>query len=73
MGLLGNSSFVYQMMERSKHTMTKYLRDKKKQKAIKNQFIKRLNIVAKDLYKVELKKSTIEHREPIIGGFFIMQ
>ena len=27
----------------------------------------------KDLYEVELLKSTIEHREPIIVGFFIPQ
>ena len=53
--------------------MTKYLGDKKTHKAINNQFFKRLNIVAKDLYEVELVKSTIEHREPIIIGFFILQ
>ena len=33
----------------------------------------RLNFVANDLYEVELFKSTIEHREPIIVGFFILQ
>ena len=60
-------------MDRSKHTMTKYLGDEKTHKAINNQFFKRLNIVAKDLYEVELVKSTIEHREPIIVGFFILQ
>ena len=27
----------------------------------------------KDLYEVELLKSTIEHREPVIVGFFILQ
>ena len=31
------------------------------------------NTVEKDLYEVELLKSTIEHREPIIVGFFILQ
>ena len=73
MKLLGNSSYGYQIMDRSKHTMTKYLGDEKTHKAINNQFFKRLNIVAKDLYEVELLKSTIEHREPIIVGFFILQ
>ena len=73
MKLLGNSSYGYQIMDRSKHTMTKYLGDEKTHKAINNQFFKRLNIVAKDLYKVELVKSTIEHREPIIVEFFILQ
>ena len=73
MKLLGNSSYGYQIMDISKHTMTKYLGDEKTHKAINNQFFKRLNIVAKDLYEVELVKSTIEHREPIIVGFFILQ
>ena len=73
MKLLGNSFYGYQLMDRSKHTMTKYLGDEKTHKAINNQFFKRLKIVAKDLYEVELVKSTIEHREPIIVGFFIIQ
>ena len=53
--------------------MTKYLRDKKTHKAINNQYFKRLNIVAKELYEVEFLKSTIEHRELFIVGFFILQ
>ena len=73
MKLLGNSSYGYQIMDRSKHTIIKYLGEEKNHKAINNQFIKRLNIVAKDLYDVELVKSTIEYRESIIVGFFILQ
>ena len=73
MKFLGNSSYDYQIMDRSKHTMTKYLGDEKTNKAINNQFFRRLNIVAKDWYEAELVKSTIEHREPIIVGFFILQ
>ena len=53
--------------------MTKYLGDKKTHIAINNQFFKRINIVAKDLYEVEVVKSTIEQRELIIVGFFIQQ
>ena len=71
--LLGNSSCSYQIIDRSKHTMTKYLGDEKTHKANNNQFFKRLNIVAKDLYEVELVKSIIELREPIIVGIFILQ
>ena len=66
MKFLGNSSYGYQIMDRSKHTMIKYLGDEKTHKAINNQFFKRLNNVAKDFYEVELVKSTIEHREPLI-------
>ena len=73
MKLLGNSSYGYQIMDRLKYTMKKYLGDKKNHKAINNQFFKRLNIVAKDLYEVELVKSTIELCETIIVGLFILQ
>ena len=73
MKLIGNSSYGYQIMDRSRHTITKYLGDEKTHKAINENLFKRLNIVKKDLYEVELLKSTIEHREPIIVGFFILQ
>ena len=73
MKLLGNSSYDYQIMGRSKHTETKYLNDKNTHKAINGKMFKRLNNVSKDLYEVELAKSKIEHREPIIVGFFILQ
>ena len=70
MKLLGNSSYGYQIMDSSRHTITKYLNDEKTHKAINEPLFKRLNTVEKDLYVVELLKSTIEHREPIIVGFF---
>ena len=73
MKFLGNSSYGYQIMDRSRHTITKYLNDEKTHKAINEPLFKRLNTVDKVLYEVELLKSTIEHREPIIVGFFILQ
>ena len=73
MKLLGNSSYGYQIMDRSSHTVTKYLNDEKTHKANNEPLFKRLNTVEKDLYEVEFLKSTIEHREPIIVGFFILQ
>ena len=60
-------------MDRSRHSITEYLGDEKIHKAINENFFKRLNEVKKDLYEVELLKSTIEHREPIIEGFFLLQ
>ena len=60
-------------MDRSRHTITKYLNDEKTHKAINDPLFKRLNTVENDLYEVELLKSTIEHREPIIVGFFLLQ
>ena len=60
-------------MDRSRHTITKYLNDEKTHKAINEPLFKRLNTVEKDLYEVELLKLTIERRKPIIVGFFILQ
>ena len=73
MKLLGNSSYGYQMMDRSRHTETKYLNDEKTHKAINGKMFKHLNNVSKEVYEVELGKSKIEHREPIIVGFFTLQ
>ena len=35
--------------------------------------LKRLNHITDQLYEVELVKPEIEHREPIIVGFFVLQ
>ena len=73
MKFLPNNSYGYQIMERSRHTVTKCLNDEKTHSAINNKLFKRLNFVTDQLYEVELVKSEIEHREPIIVGFFILQ
>ena len=46
---------------------------KKTHNAINELLFKRLNTVEKNLYEVELLKSTNQYREPIIVGFFILQ
>ena len=43
MKLLGNSSFGYQILDRSRHTETKYLNDEKTQNEINGKLFKRLN------------------------------
>ena len=53
--------------------MTKYLTDEKTHSAIDSGMFKRLNHITDKLYEVETAKSEIEHREPIIVGFFILQ
>ena len=73
MKLLGNSSYGYQIMDRSRHTQTLYLSDENTHKAINNRLFRRLNNVGRGIYEVELVKSTVEHREPIIVGFFFLQ
>ena len=71
--LLYNSSYVYQIMDRSRHTTTKYLTDEKTHAAIKSKLFKKLDHVYNSLYEVELVKAQIEHKEPIIVGLFILQ
>ena len=73
MKLLAHSSYGYQIMDRSRHTVTKYLTDEKTHSALNSKMFKHLNHITDQLYEVELVKSEIEHREPIIVGFFILQ
>ena len=73
MKLLANSSYGYQIKNRSRHTVTKYLNDGKTHSSINSKMFKRLNHITDQLYEVELVKTEIEHREPIIVGFFILQ
>ena len=56
-------------MDRSRHTVAKYLSDEETQKTIKNKMFKRLGYINDQLYEVELVKSENEHKEPITFGF----
>ena len=60
-------------MDRSRHTVTKYLNDEKTHSAINRKLFKRLNFITNQMYEVEFVKSEIDHREPILVGFFILQ
>ena len=73
MKLLANSSYGYQIMDRSRHTVTKYLTDEKTHTAINSNLFKRLDHVNNSLYEVELAKAQFEHKETTIVGFFILQ
>ena len=73
MKLLANSSYEYQIKDRSRPTVTKCLNNEKTRSAINSKMFKRLNHITDQLYEVELVKSEFEHREPIIVGFFILQ
>ena len=73
MKLLANSSYGYQIMDRRRHTVTNYLTDEKTHRALNSKTFKRLNHITDQLYRVELVKPEIEHREPIIVGFFLLQ
>ena len=73
MKLLVNSFFGYQNMDCSRHTVKKYLTNGKNYSAINSKMFKRLNQITDQLFEVELFESEIEHRGPIIVGFFILQ
>ena len=73
MKLPANSSYGYQIMDRSRHTVRQYLSDEKTHAAINSKLFKKLDHVNNSLYEVELAKEQIEHKEPIIVGFFILQ
>ena len=60
-------------MDRGRRTVTKYLNDEKTHAVINTKLFKRLDHTNAQLYEVELAKAEIEHREPIIVGFFILQ
>ena len=55
------------------HTVTKYLKDEKIHAANISKLFKKLDHVNNSLYEVELAKAQIEHKEPIIVGFFSLQ
>ena len=73
MKLLANSSYGYQIMDRSRHTVTKYLTDKKTHAAINSKLFKKLDHVNNSLYEIEIARAQIEHKEPIIVGFINFQ
>ena len=73
MKLLANRSCGYQILDRSRHTVTKYLSDEKTRGAINTKMFKRLDYINDQLYEVESAKAEIEHRELIIVGFCILQ
>ena len=69
MKLLANCSYGYQIMDQSRHTVMKYLIDKKTHSANNSTLFKKLEHVNNSLYEVDFAKAQIEHKEPIIVGF----
>ena len=73
MKLLANSSYGCQIIDLSRHTVTKYFSNEKTHASFNNKLFKKLDHMNNSLYEVELAKAQIEHKEPIIVGFFILQ
>ena len=61
MKLLANSSYGYQIMDRSRHAITKYLNDEKAHKAINSNFFEKFNHLNDNLYQIESVKADVEH------------
>ena len=53
---LANSSYGYQIMDPSRHTVKKYLTDDKTHSAIKSKMFKWPNLITDQPYEVELLK-----------------
>ena len=59
MKLLANSSHGYQIVDRSRHTVTKYLNDDETHSALHSKVFKRLSHVTDQMYEVELVRLEI--------------
>ena len=70
---LTNNSYGYQIMDRSRYTVTNYLNDGKTHSAKTSKKFKLLNHITDQLYEVELVKLEIEHKEAVIIGLFVLQ
>ena len=68
MKLLASSSYGYQIMDRSRYTVTKTLSDEKTHGAINTKLFKRLDHINDQLYEVELRNAGIDQRKPISVG-----
>ena len=60
-------------MNRSQHSVTNYFSDKKTHATINSQLFNKLDHEKNALYEVELAKAQMEHKEPFIVAFFVLQ
>ena len=62
MKLLTNSSYGFQNMDRSRHTVTEYLTDNETHATIIRKLFEKLDDVNNSLYEVELAEAQIEQK-----------
>ena len=60
-------------MDRSKHSKTQCVVGAEFDKLVNHRIFKNLNVLFSSPYGAELVKSEVEHKEPIIVEFFILQ
>ena len=70
MKLLSNNSYGHQIMDRSRHRVTKYLNDEKTHAAKSNKMFELLDCINDSLYEIEFAEAEVE---PIIVVLFILQ
>ena len=68
-----NNSYDNEIVDWSRHRVTKYLSEEKPHGAIEMKKFKHLDFINDELYEVEFVNLEIEHKEPINVGFFIQQ
>ena len=73
MKLLANSSNDYQITDRSRHSVTTYMKDEKTHAASNDNLFNRLGHINGLIWEIELTISETEHKEPIFLGFFVLQ
>ena len=73
MKLLANCLYGYQVMDRSRHSVTSYVPDENTHVVIKNRKFKILGHINEPFYEVERVKSKMKVKKPVIAGFFILQ
>ena len=73
MKLIRNSSYGYQIIDRSRHTSTKYVKGFQVDELINNRFFKSLNELPGQIFELGRSKTRVEHKEPIFVGLFYSQ
>ena len=71
--LIGNSSYGYQIMDRSKHSKTQYVVGAEFDTLVKERNFRNLIVLPSSIYEVEMVEQEVNHKEPIVVGFFILQ
>ena len=60
-------------MDRSKHSKSQYVVGAEIDKLVNERNFKNLNVLPSSIYEAELVKSEVNHKEPLIVSFFILQ
>ena len=69
----GNSPHGYQIMDLPNFSKTQYDVRAEVDKLVNEWTFKNLKVLPSSIYEVEVVKSEVNHKEPIIVGFFILQ